>query len=217
MTSTAAATGLAPGREEARRWATGELAGREYREQRNWLLDAWAWLNEKLSDLDVPALGTSWSGPVLIAAVLLVLTAVVLLVTGPVRRTAARAEEDAVFADTTLTAQEHRRRAEEAAAAGSFEVAVHERFRALVREAEERTLLTRRPGRTASEASAEIGSWLPALLPGLRAAARTFDDVRYGGRRADAGTYAALAALDEEARTTRPVEPAGTSAAGSAS
>ena len=73
-----------------------------------------------------------------------------------------------------------------------------------------------RISRTASEAGAEIGRWLPGLLPGLRAAARTFDDVRYGGRPADASTYAALAALEDEARTTRPVEAGAGSAAGTA-
>ncbi|WP_459646036.1 DUF4129 domain-containing protein [Kineococcus sp. NUM-3379] len=203
-----AAAPLEPSRDEARALAARELSGREYQEQDNWVLALWEAVQDWLEGITVPGLGTSWSGPVLIALVLLVLTAVVLLVAGPLHRTATRQEELAVFTDGVLTAEEHRRRAEEHAAAGRFGPASTERFRALVRSAEERALLARRPGRTAAEAGWEISTWFPAAADRLRAAARTFDDVRYGGRPADAGTYTAVAALEDEVRTGRPGAPA---------
>ena len=57
-------------------------------------------------------------------------------------------------------------------------------MRAIVRSLEERALLDPRPGRTADEAAAEAGRALPAHADRLRAAARDFDDVTYGGRTA---------------------------------
>ncbi|HCA84735.1 MAG TPA: hypothetical protein DEQ61_04090, partial [Streptomyces sp.] len=79
------------------------------------------------------------------------------------------------------------------------------RMRALVRSLEERALLDPRPGRTADEAAAEAGRPLPAHADRLRAAARDFDDVVYGGRHATAETYARLRELDVELQQARPL------------
>ncbi|WP_345714107.1 hypothetical protein, partial [Kineococcus glutinatus] len=148
---------LQPGRGQAREWAARELAGREYHQQQHWVRDAWDWLLEQLEGVRLPGLGGGWTGPLLLAGLLAAVVVVVLLVTGPVRRTASRAEEHPVFGDTALSAAEHRERAERAAAAGECEVALQERFRAIVRAGEERALLQRRPGRTAVEAADELG------------------------------------------------------------
>lgn len=78
----------------------------------------------------------------------------------------------------------------------------HARRRALL---EERTLLDPRPGRTADEAAAEAALSLPGHSAELRAAARTFDDVTYGGRTADTGTYARLRDLDVTLERAKPV------------
>ena len=83
-----------------------------------------------------------------------------------------------------------------------------ERLRATVRGLEERDLLDTRAGRTADEAAAEAGRALPTLADELRAAARTFDEVRYGGRTADAATDARLRTLDDAVRRTKPGTPA---------
>jgi hypothetical protein len=108
------------------------------------------------------------------------------------------------------TAAEHRAAAERHAAAGEWADAVREQLRALVRDLEERTLLDPRPGRTADEAAIEAGRRLPAHAQELRAAARTFDDIAYGGRTADQAAYQQLADLDRRLRQTRPtLTPAG--------
>ena len=73
-----------------------------------------------------------------------------------------------------------------------------ERFRAIVRELEERAVLAEQPGRTAGEAAAAAAGRLPALAAELAAAARLFDDVRYGGR------VATPAAHDGPARASTP-------------
>lgn len=111
----------------------------------------------------------------------------------------------ALFADGPRSAADHRSAADAHAAAGRWTEAVQERMRAVVRSLEERTLLDPRPGRTADEAAAEAALSLPDHAADLRAAARTFDDVTYGGRTADADTYARLRALDLTLERAKPL------------
>ena len=92
---------------------------------------------------------------------------------------------------------QHRRLADEAAADQRWADAVRERFRAVVRTLDERTLLDDRPGRTADEAAREAGRVLPDLAAGLTAAARLFDDVTYGDADAGPADDARLRALDQ--------------------
>ncbi|MEJ5914113.1 DUF4129 domain-containing protein [Pseudokineococcus sp. 1T1Z-3] len=149
-------------------------------------------------------------GPVLSALVVLVLGALValaLLLGGQAalraRRRGAQAPE--VFAQAPRrSAAEHRRRADEAAAAGDWPEAVAERFRALVRGAEERVLVDERPGRTAGETAVELGGVLPGLVEQLRAGARTFDDVVYGSAPGSADDDARLRALEDQVAAARP-------------
>ena len=88
-----------------------------------------------------------------------------------------------------------------------------ERFRAVVREAEERQILNARPGRTADEAAAEAGRQLPDLRGDLLAAARVFDEVLYGDRRATAEADEKMKQLDDAMRRARlkAPEPIGSS------
>lgn len=78
-------------------------------------------------------------------------------------------------------------------------------MRAIVRCLEERALLDPRPGRTADEAAAEAGRSLPGHEIPLRAAARNFDDVTYGGRTADQQTYLTVQALDRDLENAKPL------------
>ncbi|MDJ0386424.1 DUF4129 domain-containing protein, partial [Streptomyces sp. G-G2] len=110
-----------------------------------------------------------------------------------------------LFDEGPRSAADHRANAEAHAAAGHWTEAVQERMRAVVRSLEERTLLDPRPGRTADEAAAEAARSLPAHTGELRAAARAFDDVTYGGRPADSGTYTRLRDLDVTLQRTRPL------------
>jgi hypothetical protein len=101
-----------------------------------------------------------------------------------------------VFDDGARSAAWHRAAADAAVAAGHLRTAVLERFRAVVRELEERAVLAEQPGRTAGEAAQAAASRLPALGERLTAAARIFDDVRYGDRPATPEMDDALRELD---------------------
>ncbi|MBT2380516.1 hypothetical protein AMK21_00020 [Streptomyces sp. CB00316] len=115
---------------------------------------------------------------------------------------------DALFeSDGPRSAAQHRAAADAHAAALRWTEAAQERMRAIVRSLEERALLDPRPGRTADEAATEAGRALPGHATRLRSAARDFDDVTYGGRRADQPTYLALRALDTELDEAKPVLP----------
>ncbi|MFI0928351.1 DUF4129 domain-containing protein [Streptomyces sp. NPDC021012] len=111
---------------------------------------------------------------------------------------------DSLFTDGPRTARDHRTAAARHASAGHWNEAVQERMRAIVRSLEERTLLEPRPGRTADEAAAEAGRSLPSHADALRLAARTFDDVTYGGRTADEPAYRRVEELDTALERTRP-------------
>lgn len=109
-----------------------------------------------------------------------------------------------VFGDAVRTAAEHHADADRALAAGHLDIAVTERFRALVRGLEERGLLDPWPGRTANEAAQEGGQLLRSCAIQLRAAARVFDEVRYGGRAATRAGHDTIADADRAARAARP-------------
>lgn len=111
---------------------------------------------------------------------------------------------DALFGSSTHAADTYRTAAETHATAGRWTEAIQERMRALVRALEERALLDPRPGRTADEAAAEAGRHLPPYDGRLRTAARTFDDVTYGGRAGTEQAYATLRDLDLELVAAKP-------------
>ncbi|MFF4080755.1 DUF4129 domain-containing protein [Streptomyces sp. NPDC001777] len=162
----------------------------------------WDWIGDLLGK----ASGAAPGGP--LGLVVLVLVVIGLLAAlwwrlgtpRPVVRSA-----EALFDDGPRSAAEHRKAAEAHAVAQRWNEAVQERMRALVRSLEERALLTPRPGRTADEAAAEAGRSLPAHATRLRAAAKAFDDVTYGGRTADERAYLDVRDLDLALETAKPV------------
>ncbi|MEZ0165554.1 DUF4129 domain-containing protein [Kineococcus sp. LSe6-4] len=195
-----------PDRSTARGWLAAELAGPEYRQARgSWLSRAWSWLQDRLEGVSVPGLGTGWTSVVVVVVLLAALVAVVLLVGGPLRRSARQSPAGPVFDTAPEPSSAHFARADAAAAAGEHDLAVTERFRGLVRALEERALLEARPGRTAAEIAAEAGAWLPGGADALHRAARTFEDVRYGGRPATAGTDEDLREVVRQVAAARPV------------
>jgi hypothetical protein len=118
----------------------------------------------------------------------------------------AEARRTAVFDPAhELTASEHRAAAERAAADGDWPTAVRERFRAVVRGLEERAVLEPRLGRTADEAAAEAGVAFPDSRSSVRAAARVFDDVVYGGRPATEESYRQVSDVDQVLHASQPV------------
>ncbi|MEU3529703.1 DUF4129 domain-containing protein [Streptomyces sp. NPDC038707] len=191
-----------PAREAARR----ELSKRMYHENDpSWFqraLDAfWDWLGRLFGTAASATPGGAVGLVVVILFVVAVLAALWWRLGTPRRRPASAA---VLFDERPRSAAEHRAAAEAHAVQGHWNQAVQERMRAMVRSLEERALLDVRPGRTADEAAAEAGRALPAHADRLRAAAREFDDVTYGGRSADEHAYRRLADLDRDVEDTRP-------------
>lgn len=133
-------------------------------------------------------------GAVLIAAAI----AAALLVYG-LPRWRARSRRDAeLFGERDRrSARELRRDADRAASAGDFARAIAERFRAIARALDERTIVSALPGMTAHGFARAAGRRFPDHASELEAAADRFDGVRYLGRAGTAEHYAAVRALDE--------------------
>ncbi|QIP86210.1 DUF4129 domain-containing protein [Streptomyces sp. Tu 2975] len=194
-------------REPAREAAERELSRPMYHENDPNLLERaldrfWEWVD---SLFGAASSGTPGGLIGLIAVILVVvaLAAALWWRLGKPQRTV-RAS-DSLFEDGPRSASAHRAAADKHAAAERWNQAVQERMRAIVRSLEERTLLDARPGRTADEAAAEAGRPLPDHADELRAAARVFDDVTYGGRTADRQAYERLRDLDLALESTKPL------------
>ncbi|MFF6999377.1 DUF4129 domain-containing protein [Streptomyces sp. NPDC008313] len=192
-----------PAREAARR----ELSKRMYHENDPSLLQRaldhfWDWVG-KLFDTASTATPGGTLGLVVIVLAVVAVAAALWWRLGTPRRTPTSSAR--LFDDRPRSAAEHRAAAEAHAAQGHWNQAVQERMRAVVRSLEERALLDPRPGRTADEAADEAGRTLPAHTGRLRAAARDFDDVTYGGRAAAPDTYDRVTALDRDLEHTKPV------------
>ncbi|PWI17860.1 hypothetical protein DI272_29640 [Streptomyces sp. Act143] len=191
-----------PAREAARR----ELSKRMYHENDpGWFQRAlnafWKWVDELFSTAATATPGGTLGLIVIVLAVLAVLGALWWRLGTPRREPTSSA---ALFDDRPRSAAEHRAAAEAHAAQGHWNQAVQERMRAIVRALEERALLDIRPGRTADEAAAEAGRALPSHTDRLHAAARDFDDVTYGGRRASEQSYRRLTELDRDLERAKP-------------
>jgi uncharacterized membrane protein len=189
-----------PDRDEAREAAVRELSDPAYvSDDPNPLERALQWVLDRLGELFAGAGGMNGITAVTIIVAVVVLVVVVIRLrtgrTGRALRSGAK-----VFGDTAMTADEHRAAAERAAAAGDLAEAVRERFRAVVRELEQRGVLDARAGRTVDEVAAEAGRALPVLAADLRGAAVQFDDVWYGGRTATAQGYRQLVSVDDRVR-----------------
>ena len=193
------------GREEAQRLARLELAKQDYaKDDQTWVQKAIQWLLDRINDVLERATQTSplgWFGLLGIAVL------VVLVVVAVRRRTGAlgRSSYDAAQFDVgDRSAADFRAAAEAYAASGAWAEAVRARLRAVVRDLEERGLVDARPGRTADEIARDGGTALPSVAADLRAGARLFDDVWYGGRPADRRSYEQLVALDRAVSSARP-------------
>ncbi|GAA2954642.1 DUF4129 domain-containing protein [Kitasatospora cinereorecta] len=196
----------------AREAAENELSDPKYHEHDPNLLQRgldrlWEWVGDLLDS----AAGSAPGGPlgvVVLALAALGLGAALWWRLGTPQRTVRAAET--LFGTTIRSAAAHRAAAEAHADSHRWSEAVQERMRAVVRSLEDRAVLDPRPGRTADEAAAEAGRLLPAHATRLRNAARTFDDVTYGGRTADEAAYLSLRALDLDLEAAKPLLTTGT-------
>ncbi|MEV5603082.1 DUF4129 domain-containing protein [Streptomyces sp. NPDC052299] len=195
-------TGRLPAREAARR----ELSKGAYHENdpnplQRALDHLWTWFGDVVSAASVAAPGGPAGLIVLLLTVFALAAALRWRLGAPLP---GRRPTDTLFAHGPRSAAQHRAAADAHAAADRWNQAVQERMRAIVRSLEERALLDPRPGRTADEAAAEAGRALPTYATRLRAAARVFDDVTYGGRSADRPAYLTLLDLDRAVETATP-------------
>lgn len=148
-----------------------------------------------------------WWAVIALAALAVLAVAAVLGWIGPVARSR-RLATGALLSAGQLSARDHRLEAESRAAAGDFTTAIIESVRAIAVDLEERGILPPRVGRTADEIAAEASRALPGHAAGLRAAARLFDDVKYGEQAGTAASYRRLRDLDAGLRAARPAVPA---------
>lgn len=199
-----------PDAETARDWLRAELADPIYLERPNLLQRVWDWILEQLEQAE-DAIGgmDARLAAIIVVSVVAVGVLVALLVAGPIRRGRRdqRASVD-VFGDDTRSAAELRAAADAAAAQGRWADAVLDRFRAVLRSLEDRTVLDPRPGRTADEGAREAGVRLPPCADDLVRAARLFDDVCYGDAEGRPDDDAFLRELDRRVAATRPTLPA---------
>ena len=199
-----------PGAEEARRWAAEELAKPEYREAApGWLETLWQGFVDWLQSLDGPATGGSTVPSPVIGIVIAVVIAAAVIIARPRLNPKARQAKEVFEPDSILTPADYRQRAETSAAAGKWGDAVVDLFRALVRSAEDRTILDPQPGRTADEVARELAAPFGAEAERLGRAAATFDAIRYGNRAADAADYQAMASLDTALEAMKPARTPG--------
>lgn len=192
---------VTPDADEARRWAEEELAKRIYHDQESFLdrliRDVIEFVLNFLGNAGDALSNTPPAVTIgIIVAVLAVLVVVGLLVGGRIQLARARrARRDVELEADDRSAAELTRAADEAAAAGDLRAAVLQRFRALIRDLDERGLLEDRPGLTAREAARLAAATLPHLADDFASASDLFCDVRYGHREPTTGDDAALREL----------------------
>jgi len=192
------------GRPDAQRLAREELAKAEYHPHVSFL----TWLSQQLDKLfnrasvDVPG---GWWAIVALAALAVLIAALVLARVGPVARSRRRDSAGPLGGDRPMTAQQHRELAQRLAGDGDYSGAVLEYVRAIAAGLEERAILLPRPGRTADELAREAGRRLPGSAAELNAAARQFDDIRYGGRDGTRDGCQRLRTLEAAIRVASPV------------
>ncbi len=95
------------------------------------------------------------------------------------------------------TARQLRRDAERAAGTGDWATAIAERYRAIARSLDERTIVTTLPGTTGHGFANAAGRQFAEHASTLQRAADRFDQVRYLGQSGDAEGYALVRELDE--------------------
>lgn len=132
----------------------------------------------------------------LVLGVIAVLTAI--LIYGlPRWRQRSRLDDELFGERDRRTARQLRRDAEKAASAREWATAIAERFRAIARSLDERTIVTTLPGTTGHGFANAAGRQFAEHASALQRAADRFDEVRYLGQPGDAEAYRFVRELDE--------------------
>lgn len=190
---------LTPDADEARRLLDEELSKRIYVEARPNLAERIVEDLLRAIGRLLDGLGALGPGPgtvVLLLGAGIVVVLAVILVRPRADPRGARAEPDVFIGDVRRSAAGHRSRAVDRAAAEQWNEAIAELLRAIIRSAEERVLVDEQPGRTASEAAAQLGGVFPALAGEVAWLAELFNETHYGRGTASDQQYRRAAEVD---------------------
>lgn len=145
-----------------------------------------------------------WWTVVALAALVVVAVAAVVVRLGPIARSARAAGPARDPGSRSWTARQLRDAAAASAADGDYSTAILQRLRAIVAACEERGILAPDPGRTADELATQASARFPRQRADLAAAARLFDQIRYGDGDGTLDGYQRLSDLDAALTTLRP-------------
>jgi hypothetical protein len=207
------ASGPGIGRDHARDLARRELARSIYRPSllSRWWHDIVRWLSSVL--YPTHAGEPNWLA-VGVLAVVVVLAALAAFYWLGAPSASRRNHAEPVISSRMRTAADYRRAAEQLAASGKYQEAIAELVRAIAADLEAREILLAKPARTADELAAEAALAFPAETGELAAAARLFDEVRYGGRPGSQAGYAEVQSLDSRLAAAAPEARTDLAAAG---
>lgn len=197
-TAGAIAASYEPSLEDARSELARELARPEYAAALpnpivEFLGQAWAAFTEWLAGLGSLAPNM---GLVVALVILASVVAAAVLAARPRLRHRAAARDSGVGLEAGTTSEDYRALSASAAADADWATACLHRFRAMVRRAEERTLLDRQPGRTAFEVAGRLEVLFPDEAEGLEWSANLFNAVHYGNHDAGIDDWRRLDALE---------------------
>lgn len=199
---------LRPDPGPAQDWVRAELAKHEYQPSLLERIVHWFW--DLLSRITDGAQNVGQLSPVVALGALVLLLVGVAFVLARLRREPKnRAPQRAVLEDDHTTAAQYRTRAGRALAEERWDDAVVDGMRAVALGLVERALLEDLPAATAHEVAESAAAIFESERARLVAAARLFDDVRYGDRHATRAGAADLLDLDRALLGLRPETAAG--------
>ena len=147
--------------------------------------------------------GGSWTVVALVALAVAAGAAVAVRL-GPLARSARGAGPARDPGSRARTARQLRDDSAASAAEGDYSTAILQRLRAIVASCEERGILAPDAGRTADELATQAGGRFPGQRAALAAAARLFDQIRYGGGAGTLDGYERLRDLDATLAARQP-------------
>jgi hypothetical protein len=194
---------LCPDPGPAQDWVRNELAKPEYQPSLLERVVRWFWdqLGKLIHAAESVGRLNSVVALALLVALVVGLAVVLARLRGNPRR---RGEERSVLEDARTTAAQYRARAGKAYAEERWDDAVVDGMRALAVGLVERALVDDLPSATAHEVSATAAEVFGSERVRLDAAARLFDDVRYGDRHATRAGAGELLDLEKALRSLRP-------------
>ncbi|KQV24454.1 DUF4129 domain-containing protein [Yonghaparkia sp. Root332] len=208
LTAAVLAAPLEPDADEARELLLDELAKLEYAQaQPTWFDLLTQSIVEWFAGLRFGGTGGLPIGVLIVGAVLIALAVIAaLLIYGlPRWRRRSTVLADLFGESDARTARELRRDAAAAAARDDWRTAIADRYRAIARSLDERTLVALLPGTTAHAVARQAAREFPDAAAELEAAADLFDGVRYLDHEGDRAGYERVRVLDDRLVRSSPL------------